>query len=568
VVTDKHGKEWKLRKIYDDSELPKLEISSDEQQFVLPDFSVLSPERDIRLRRLDEVAFEVNLPACAIESWRKILSERALEDEEVDEFRKDILDTPVQIAQSIRREIETGKSSVSSLVPSSRRYFERLVGACDGSATIKDYAAKSGKALFKQLLTWQPYEGLLLGLFLSSHSSMTDEIVIDHLEVEDLKCAFGFLEKYGDKISQLGAIEVALRTLPERPEIQPLIIPLIEQIRDDNIETVARGLKLFSALFVLVDGELSRTRLLSDAPPFYRRLASLSHAALIHRQLVNSGVDDKFCKWAVKSRGNQFYWQSLTDMRQEPRWTPDFADATQMKADFFGRIMIAARKYKTNIKGSEIHNLILGEGTDSLQALSEFPYHYLPGPLEGMENHPINLPDDISQMIEKNLNVNEIESSSFNILINSAMIFRVDSDHAKLAANALKLGNYHLNNVEDKSQLISILDGLAIIAATARNGALADELRILVRRYRRDALFSLSIFEIVRIGLIAGASHSDLNKWRGFTGEWLTELALGELTNDEGIELYSYLQNLCHIVPELWVSCSRSDAALKAFINH
>ena len=50
---------------------------------------------------------------------------------------------------------------------------------------------------------------------------------------------------------------------PTRPEIEPFLIRLIEQIRDDDVDGQASGFKLLSALFVLVDGELSRTRLLS-----------------------------------------------------------------------------------------------------------------------------------------------------------------------------------------------------------------------------------------------------------------------------------------------------------------
>src|SRR5690606_9018542 len=134
--------------------------------------------------------------------------------------------------------------------------------------------------------------------------------------------------------------------------------------RDDNVEDSSKGLRLLSALFILVDGELSRTRLMSAEPPFYRRLASLSQAALIHRQLVTSGADDTFCDWAYSNRGEQYYMQTLADMRLEPRWNPDLSAASQMKADFFGRIMIAARDYEENIKNSALHDLIPGAGPD------------------------------------------------------------------------------------------------------------------------------------------------------------------------------------------------------------
>ena len=43
---------------------------------------------------------------------------------------------------------------------------------------------------------------------------LTDEISVDQLNDDDLVRAFDFLDNYGDRISQLGAIEVGLRVLP------------------------------------------------------------------------------------------------------------------------------------------------------------------------------------------------------------------------------------------------------------------------------------------------------------------------------------------------------------------
>jgi hypothetical protein len=256
--------------------------------------------------------------------------------------------------------------------------------------------------------------------------------------------------------------------------------------------------------------------------------------------------------------------QSFADMRLEPRWNPDLSAAHQMKADYFGRIMIAARKHEINILDCEIHALILGDDAGSLQSLGEFPFPYLPGPLEGAEDNPNAIPEELSKAIQTHLQFDDVVPSSFISLVNSAMIFQVDSDQVNMAAKALKLGNYRLAKVENKSQLLGIMHGLAIVAASGRNHVLADELRILMRRYMRDSQYAISIDEAMRICLIASASIEDLNKWRTFAGEWLTELAFGELEGDDGDVLHSRLQCLCHAVPELWVSCSRADAALRA----
>lgn len=564
-VTDIEERKWKLKNEAERGDLPILVISDDERRLVLPDFAGLSPDSAIRLRSLDKTASDVNLPSSAKNTWRDILSERPFDDDEIDLFHSDICDNPVYVARSILSEIGEGKSSISSLVPASRRYFERLVGSYDGSLTIRDYAAGAGRKLFEQLSAWRPYDGFLFSLFLSSHSALTAEMIVEHIGNEDLVRAFVLLEKQGDRISQLGAIEVGLRILHERPDIEPHIIRLVEKIRDDEVEESARGLKLLSALFILVDGELSRTRLMSAEPPFYRRLASLSQAALIHRQLVNSRTDGSFCEWAYRNRGEQYYMQSLADMRLEPRWNPDLAAASQMKSDFLGRITIEAKNYEKNIKNSVLHGLILGTEPGSLQSLCKFPYQYYPGPLEGAEDSPNTLPADLSETIEAQLTKEEVGPSSFFALVNSAMIFRVDSSQVKLAAKALKLANYRLAKLENKSQLLGILNGLATVAAVARSPALADELRILVRRYRRDARYGFSIEEAMRICLVASSSHKELMDWREYVGVWLTELAFGELEGGEGSVLHSHLRCLCHSVPELWVSCARADAALMAY---
>lgn len=563
-VIDSDGREWKLRNENEIGNLPTFVISSGMQRFVLPHFASLSPNRATRLRSLDEVVSDVNLPINARDEWRSVLSDRALDDGEVDELRIDFRDTPVHVERLIRIEIEKGESNISSLVPHSRRYFERLVGAYDESTSIKDYAAGTGREFFERLSRWRPYDGFLYSLFLSSHSALTAEISVDQLGNEDLVRAFDFLEEHGDRISQLGAIEVGLRVLPERPMIEPSIIRLITQIRDDSDEP-ASGFTIISALFILVDGELSRTRLLAAEPPFYRRLASLSQAALIYRELVNAGIDlNSFGEWAFNNRSGQYYMQSLADMRLEPRWSPDLADAAQIKADFFGRIMIAARNYQKNIKHSELYDLTLGTDLGSLHSLSEFPCPYFPGPLEGAENSQNPLPAELSTAIEAQLSAENVAASSFIALVNSAMIFRLESDQAELAAKALKLGSYRLGNVEDKFQLLAILNGLATVAAVTRSRVLADELRILVRRYRRDPQYALSIDEAMRICLVSAASHADLNDWREFSGDWLTELAFADLDGDDGEVLHSRLKGLCHAVPELWVSTGRADAALMA----
>lgn len=566
-VMNTEEQKWRLKNIGEKGELPQLSLSRGNQRIPLPScFVVLSPDKDTRLRSLDKAASDYNLPNSASGRWRDILAKRALEDEEIAAFNDDFLDTPVKMGPSIRRKIRSGSIRLSALVPHSRRYFERLVGEYDGSTTIGDYAAGGGGKLFDHLSAWRPYDGFLFSLLLSSHPSMTAKINVDQLSREDLVRAFDFLDEHGDRISQLGAIEVGLRVLPSRPEIEQALIRLIEQIRDDDVDGQASGFKLFSALFCLVDSELSKTRLLSAEPPFYRRLAALAQAALIQRQVANLTVDvGEFSEWAFRNHGWQYYLQSLVDMRLAPRWHPEFVDARQMKADFFARILIVAKIYEQNITGSQIYDLLLANKPGSLQSFSDSPNLLLPGPLEGTEAPQRILPPKVAETIEAKLRAEVVEPLSFIPLVNFALVFPIGTSQAELAVKALKRADYHLQNIESELQLVDILNELASVAAVSRCPALADALRILIRRYRRDAEYALPIQKIINICLIAAASRAALNDWMDFVGDWLTELAFDDLKDEEGQMFHSSLRCLCHIVPELWVSCGRADAALTAF---
>ena len=147
------------------------------------------------------------------------------------------------------------------------------------------------------------------------------------------------------------------------------------------------------------------------------------------------------------------------------------------------------------------------------------------------------------------------------------MIFHVDADKAQLAAEALKRSKYRLANVDDKPQLLSTIFGLATVAATTRNPVLAEELRVLARRYRHDVNYGFSTEDETNVCLAAAASHVNLTDWTDFVGDWLTELAFGQLESHDGKVLRMHLQWLCHAVPELWSSCGKADAALMAFNN-
>ncbi len=567
-ISDRADCKWRLKNEATADGIPNLLLSSNGQSLLLPGYATLSSESAMRLRALDEVSVDVNLPPDAYKRWREILTERAFEDHEVHDFQLDLRNTPVWYGDHICSELVTGEFNVTSLVPNSHQYYERLVGLFDGSDSIGKYAAGIGQKLFEHLFNWNAYEGLQFSLLLSSHSSLTAEICIDKIDAEKLLRAFENSVTHGDTISRLGLIEVGCRILQDVPEIEPFLLRLVRCIRDDDIQCASSDIRTLSALFVFVDGELARTRLMAEASPFYRRLAALAQAGLIQRQIIQCGVDAALFTDSLRGlRAEYSYMQSLADMRTEPRWPPDFSIGVRLKAQFLGRIMNVGRTHIDRINSDKLREIIAGTGEQSIQRICEFPLPNFPGPLEGAEDSQNELPDEVSHEIQERLVAERIVVSSFIPLINSAIIFKIDWNHGQLAACALKRANHIFANLEDRYVLLDTLNGLASVAAISRNANLADDLRILVRRYLNDSTYGVSVEEAMRVGLVAAAARQELADWCVFVGEWMTELAFGELKGSDGETLHSHLITLLHAVPELWVSCSRAEAALDSYCS-
>ncbi len=565
-LKDASDEEWKMELVEKDCER-RILLSQGTRRLFLPDFSVFSSDKNERLNRFELDAIEVNLPKGAFTYWQEILSSRALDDDELDLINTDIKETPIRVSTLVKSELELGSSSFSSLVPHSSQYFDRLVGECQQSLNIAEYATAGAVEQINQLISWRPYDGFLLALLLSSHSLIPCAINVDQINNDDLIKSYKWLQEYGDRVSQVGAVEVGLSILDKRPEIEPFIENIIEQIRDDSTDDNGR-LKLLSALIVLVEGELSRTKILREKPPFWRRLASIAQASLIERCIIGLDMDTAdFSKWAMQSRGQQFYIQTMCDLRQEPRWHPDFVSSIQLKAEFVGRIANAAQLNATKLESSSLKNLLLNEGPQSIRSQLKFPYPFLPGPLEGAVESQNVPPEEVVREIEERLSKEVIQLESFIALVNSALIFRIDSHHAQFATMALRSAKHQIKQSNDKELLSSVLRGIATVAAVTRSVALSEEFIILIRRCRLEPGRGVSVEDALWFGLIAAAAHSDLTGWCQFVGDWITELAFQSSRQEDSKRLLSHLEQLCHVVPDLWRTCGRAEAALNAEVN-
>jgi hypothetical protein len=326
--------------------------------------------------------------------------------------------------------------------------------------------------------------------------------------------------------------------------------------------------KLLSSLIIVVYGELARTRVLASKPPFWRRMAAVAQAALIERCFVAVGGDTtEFADWAISARGQLFLLQCFVDLRLEPRWLPDFVLPHQLKNEFGGRMWMAANNNTDAVTKAGWGHLLLDDVVGSLRRQINIPQVYLPGPLEGGFVAQLEIPAEHQAEMRADLSASVITASSFSALVNGSLLFRIPADLADKAADAIARADYRLDCGDDVKVLIPILLGLATVAAITRNHQLTDSLFTLLRKYRRFYPDELGIEESFRIGMIASASRVEISDWCQCVGNCMTALASQPIEQNEAVQLYSQLVDLCHLVPELWATCGQAEAALRSVLN-
>lgn len=570
AVRDEDGQEWHVGMDTDEEGISCPQLSREGLELYYPEGTLLLSDQSARERQFHDMADDAGLLESQREHWIRILRERAPTNNEMGQLHRDLEDTPHRLMRRLRESLRGGETASKLFVPESRRYYERLIGKVGDAENVREHAESGAHELITELIDWSPRNGFSLSLPLASQAAYSAVIPIADLPEDAVREVYDALVANGDMLSRLAAVEIGLPLLLERPWLADPICDLVDIIRTEDPEAGDDGFSDLSRYFILADSEISRLGILRGTPFFYRRAASFAQATLIQRQLNVVGADPTdFRKWIDQSLSPRFYAQSLVDMRLAPRWHPELIHAVQLKQEFIGRILGAAEANKERLGDSRLAALLLptAEDADSLVSAAKFPRPYFSGPLEGNLPPPQGLPQDAKEVIDEQLSLPELTAKSFIAAVNLANMYAIDEELAYRIAERLKSGKYHFHEIKNEEELTALLPGLAVLAAVARSRELADDVQILVRKYRRDPAHKISMTTACRTVFFAAAAHEDIDGWCGFIGGAVEGLAFSDLTKDEAGVLKSLIWRTCQAEPELWTRIGAAEAALSAYLS-
>ena len=133
TLQDKTGEEW-LLELPDLPESGRAVLSKKGVRLTYGDAAYLLSNAAVRVATLTDARNRLALTDAIFNRWDAILKERPLLDKEAAALHDDLAIGPVRFADALHGAIESGESSIELLVPSTRAYYEQLVGELSGGA--------------------------------------------------------------------------------------------------------------------------------------------------------------------------------------------------------------------------------------------------------------------------------------------------------------------------------------------------------------------------------------------------------------------------------------------------
>jgi hypothetical protein len=391
-------------------------------------------------------------------------------------------------------------------------------------------------------------------LLLCSHHSISSEISKLIPSKDSFQKFASSAIEMRSPIALISILEIGLEKFIEGSE--NVLREVFQTLFSEEFQVNVRHL---NGLVIYIDGELARSKLFRNAPPFYRRLASYTQASLVLRAAIESKVElVEIGKWAREQRGIFFYSQNLIDMRLEPRWVPDYQTPEQLSYELFGRIRNGVQAREGHPFSKFVEDKLTSESVVSYSS-------FFSGPLEG--NLPIGgLGINLPSTIEEKLNINA-SAESLLYLAQVSLFWRVDQKYIDAVVVVLKDEKYQIDGIENKDSIMSVIKGLSNMASSYRSREMAEAVFILTRVYRGHIDVNLHPEFMLLIGLIAGAAYEKLEDWADYIARWFIDLSYLSMEKNIVVLFTTYLEHLCVLEPYLNSTCGKALAIFRSLAD-
>lgn len=521
TIEDANGASWAVKVSLDGEVLCEQESTG--VVVALQHARLVSPDAETRIQYLDKLASTNELNREQLASWFKEISAAPIDPRNLPSLENDLNDSPLQMLVKVKQLFSQAEARRTDFVPVSPRYYNRLVLPYGECTNLSQFAVIIEARELSVDLVGQVRNELLW----STHTSLVPMAAICAMDLEALRAFCTEIVPTIDLWSLVGLIE----SISQRPDAPTTLMAELRQmltVLGSAIEDETGRLRLTVALGSLVDGGLSTCGLFNDAPVFWRRHASLAHAALIERAALSLGVPpDELASWAWSSV-LRFQIATVADLPREPRWSGFLFNEAQLRQECLARVMTAL-EFRREEFGGLLDDLVFGDSSESLASKRAFYLSALPGPLEGATLLQQMLPDPLLEQLRETLVDTEhpLANRVMTIAHLSGMGEVADDVLTELAAavDALRESD---STTEERGLWPSLVMRLAQSAAGSRHSGLASSTLQLIHSRAHIPLGAR-----VLAGLIACGAHSERGTWTAEVVEFIERCVGSDLDKQQ-----------------------------------
>ncbi len=304
---------------------------ADGPEVVLPEFALLDPVVDIRLRGYAEIVRNAR-PCWPNRSiWQEVLRKRALTDSEFGRVIDELQHIGERELASISSAVARGSFGASELIPEALSYYESLIGRISMTEPVGIYVAEILIPHLTSVIGADTAWGLHCIWGASISARIDAAAIADSITNDDLFVAIKSLGSRSTPFSDLVIFQIS----QSRAASDARFDMLVNETLDKLIQHAAPNGgeheqdELFLAFMRLTLKSISLNEELALAPQYWRRLAAFAHATMLLATVNFHNWDTpKLIAWCDAQQSLDTVSVGILDLIRSPLWRPDLQTAT------------------------------------------------------------------------------------------------------------------------------------------------------------------------------------------------------------------------------------------------
>jgi hypothetical protein len=354
-------------------------IEFDGKGFRFDDADLLSTSLTTRQKALRRVLAATPLMDSEEAHWKAAVKTVPLSDRAYFDLKTALGGTP----ESLQQELQKPQGlDVGNLMPDAPEYYRRLTAPLRASKDLQGFIDNELLAARRSLLKRQSR----IALRRMAYSGLWQRLVPFEL-LASLKAAdASFLLDAEDPFSLVFCFELCCKLFPTDGGFVDLGTSVLGKLLDPD--ACLHRCNVYSALALISGANLRRAAKTPDAPVYWVRLAALTHAGVL-ADALHRCVDDAeaFFEWSKEGFLQNYRWHGLVDLREAPRWRPEWINPDHLHAELLGRLNGALQGIASNDQPRPWVSAIEAALTKLFEA-GKGPLAFFPGPFDDFDVRP------------------------------------------------------------------------------------------------------------------------------------------------------------------------------------